>query len=170
MHIKSKIPELKEYIAANASEYAVTTADQTVNYAHALIPTIGILVKDQLDTFPDAIIQELSTNYIPAINEYFRRHQDTILAHLDTLSDEKLAKQLSIILINTLNQEMSLICGELDRSVFALQREIESITNKPDYQLTKKEYAEKKFLIYWMFIVKHGEVGNALLDISLSSD
>jgi len=160
MQIENKIPELKDYIGANAEMYAALAADEAVNYAHSLIPLLGIFAKEKLDAFSDAIIQELSTKYIPAINKYFVEHKDTVLLHLETLSDEEAAKQLSIILVETFNQELDLVCAGLDSSVSKLQKEIDAITKKPDSQLTKREYAEKKFLVYWMFIVKHGEMGD----------
>ena len=170
MQVEKKIPELKDFIVANSDKYAQQIAGKAVNHAHSLIPSLGILVKKELDLFSNAIIIELSTKYIPALNEYFAQHQDTVLAHLDALSDEEAAKQLSVILLNTFNQQLDLTTVKLDNSVAKLQKEINAITNKPDSQLTKKEYAEKKFLTYWMFIVKHGEVGSTFGSTTLLPD
>jgi hypothetical protein len=170
MQVENRMPDLKEYVSANAGMYAKLTANEAVNYACSLIPSLGILVKKELDTFSDTIIQELSKKYAPALNEYFALHQDAIREGLKTLSDEEEAKRLSMILLEVFNQELDLTCANLDNSVAKLQKEINAITNKPNSQLSQREYAEKKFLIYWMFIVKHGKMGNSFLGTSFLSD
>ena len=167
MQVEKTIPGLKEYISVNADSYAKLTANEAVNKVHSLVPTLGIYVKDELNTFSDTIIREMGTKYTPALNEYFEQHKDDISASLEKLSDEEAAKQLSLISVKIFNQELDLACANLDSSVSKLQKEINAITLKPDSQLTKREYAEKKFLIYWMFIVKHGKKGDSILSTSL---
>jgi hypothetical protein len=167
MQVESNIPHLKNYIAANSDAYAAYTASEAVSYAHSLIPFLGVMVKEELDVFSETIIQELSTQYVPALNEYFALHNDTVLETMDKLSNEEVARQLSVILVETFSQELDLACADLDSSVSKLKSKINAITNKPDTQLTKREYAEKKFLIYWMFIVKHGKMGDSFLSTSL---
>ncbi len=167
MQVKRTIPGLKEYISENANMYAKLTADEAVNKAHSLVPTLGIYVKQELNNFSDKIIREMGSKYTPALNEYFEQHKDEIVADLETLSDEETAKKLSVIAVEVFNQQLDLACVNLDSSVSKLQKEINAITMKPDSQLTKREYAEKKFLIYWMFIVKHGTTGNSFLNSSL---
>jgi hypothetical protein len=134
------------------------------------MPSLGILIKDQLNNYSDTILQELSTKYTPALNKYFERHKSSISAGLETLSDEEAAKQLSLMLIEIFNRELDLACINLDNSVSELQKKIDVITRKPNSQLTKREYAEKKFLIYWMFIVKHGKMGDTFLGVPLLSN
>jgi hypothetical protein len=170
MKVEQKIPVLKDYIASNADMYATLTADRVVNYAHSLMPTLGVLIKEQLNTYSNTILQELSVKYTPALNRYFEKHKDSISANLDALSDEDEAKQLSMILIEIFNRELDCVCINLDRSVSDLQKKIDSITKKTESQLTKREYAEKKFLTYWMFIVKHGNMGDSFLGVPLLSN
>ena len=159
MQVRDRIPELKGYITANTDTYAALMANETVNYTYSLIPSLGTLAKEELDTFSDTIVQELSRRYSPALDKYFALHQDTIRKELKTLSDREAAKRLSMILLETFNQELDLVCADLNKDVAKLQTEINAITNKPNSQLNRREYTEKKFLIYWMFIAKHGKMG-----------
>jgi hypothetical protein len=131
MKIGHKIPVLKDYIASNADMYATITADNAINYAHSLMPSLGILIKDQLNNYSDTILQELSTKYTPALNKYFERHKSSISAGLETLSDEEAAKQLSLMLIEIFNRELDLACINLDNSVCELQKK-----NRCYYQKT----------------------------------
>ena len=160
MQVSGRLPELKGYITENADMYASLTADEVVNFARSLIPTLGIVVQEQLGIFSNQIKEEMANKYIPALNQYFEEHKDDVLDQIDKLSDEEVAKQLSEILVNTFNEQLDVVSINLDGSVNGLQNEINAITQKPDSELTKREYAEKKFLIYWMFIVKYGKVGN----------
>ena len=159
MRVKGQMPAIKAYVAENTKEYAVVAANQTVDYVHSSLPTLGSLIKDQMDTFTAAINNRLTTKYVPALNEYFALHKDTALQSLDKLSNEEIAKQLSKNLMEVYNQEMDIACSNLGTDGDRLRKDIDAITKKPDSQLTKREYSEKKFLLYWMFLVKYGETG-----------
>ncbi len=164
MQVSGRLPELQGYITDNADMYASLTAEEAINFTRSLIPTLGIVVQEQLNVFTNKIKEEMANKYIPALNQYFKENKNNVLTQIDELSDEEAAKQLSKILIDTFNKQLDITCINLDSSVAELQKEIDAITHKPDKELTKREYAEKKFLIYWMFIVKHGKTGNSILE------
>ena len=160
MQAEQHIPKLNNYIAKNSNQLADNLALETVNYARLMVPTVSLVVKNQLDRLTIRINSEFNSKYLPIINTYFKENKTEIIKEINNLSDEQTAEKLTSILIDRTNVELVVINNNFTNAMVKLKKQVDTLANTPNSQLTKKELAHKKALAYWMYLMDHGKTGS----------
>ncbi|MCF7792296.1 MAG: hypothetical protein K9M56_09920 [Victivallales bacterium] len=158
-HAEKSIPKINKYLKNNADDITKKLADRTVDYTRSLIPSLGLVVKTQLDGITKSVNKEFNNKYLPIIDEYFKQHKTKIKDNINNLSNEQTAKILANELMNQINFELVNVNREFSSSILKFKKQVNELAYTPNNQLTKKELAHKKVVAYWMYLLKHAEIG-----------
>jgi hypothetical protein len=160
--VKAQIPSVKKYIKEKADKQSPEIADQVVKYIHGLIPQMEEAAKTQIDVLTDALIERIKNEYMPKLIDHFKATLDKAQANSDVVKDKDVAKHLSNLLVDELDGELSnIINNELMNKIDYLKQEVYKLASKPKAELTNREYAEKKFLLTWIYLVKNGDTSGS---------
>ena len=105
---------------------------------------------------------------LPEIKRFVVEHSDEFKQHSD-IADERIANELAKALAAEVTKDLkSLAGGKMERGVANLKRQLDAIASKPYAKLTKKEAAERRLIVNWVYLMEHGEapsnVAGAFLD------
>lgn len=159
---KNKIPLMSGYLHEHAKTQAPAWADRGFEYLHTMVPEIEKLAKTQIDDIIDGVIKHTQDNYVPQLSKYLDEHVDRLFSNKDVVTDHKLARGISQLLVDELNREIDkVVHDKFYTKISDLRKDVEVIAAKPKERLTKKEDAERRVLLYWMFLVKYGDPGDS---------
>ena len=156
---EQSIPVITDYLKDNSHALADSFANQTVDYARSMIPSLGLLIQGNIDVFITRINDEFSSKYLPIIDEYFKLNKTSILQHIKTLSNEDAAKALAEELMERVNFGVLSTGSEFNTAMVEFKQELDHLASTPNDKLTRKELAHKRAIGYWVYLVKHAEPG-----------
>ncbi len=157
--IEERLPEIKNYLIQQSKEKTPELAGQTVKYALESIPQVESLLKGQIDLAAAQLMNEFNGQYVPKITEHMQEVIAKVYKDKDIVSDKNLAKELAALMAKEIDKELNaLLLHDYFSQLEYLKAEVAKISNKPESQMTKKEYSEKKLLLYWLFLERHTPV------------
>jgi hypothetical protein len=160
--VEEQIPELKTYIKENAKTQAPIWAAKAVDYTIDMIPQLESIAKEQIDVLVTSLINQFRNEYMPDVVKFCRENLDMAFKNADIVSDEEMAKAVSGILVEELEDEVDkLLTDKFFFKMKELRKEIDRIATTPDSNMTRRDLAEKRVLLYWTFLVDHAETGQS---------
>ncbi|MCP4177344.1 MAG: hypothetical protein GY756_06235 [bacterium] len=163
MQIEKELPKVNDYLKGNSKELADALAVNTIDYLHVLIPELGTVTKNHLNTFTNQTVEHIQLKSMPEIVEYLNLHSDTILKNSDSITDKEIANQLVTIMAKRLNIVIDrTFSQDFYDKLDELQVKINRLSTLPDSKLTRQELAEKQALISWLYICQYTQNNNII--------
>jgi hypothetical protein len=94
---------------------------------------------------------------IPVINTFMERHAEELNKHSD-VTDERVANELAKIMVDDIGKELdSFMNDKVKWRIGKLRAELDRISRKPYNELTKKEAAERRLIVNWVYLMEREE-------------
>lgn len=159
---EKQIPEMRKYLGKHIKERAPQWAGQIVGYVHQLIPQLENTAKEQINTLIEKIVGDLKTDHIPNLRAHVQERLNHVFKDSDVVNDKHTAQAVAEVLIEETDKELSKLINErFSWSVKDLSDKVDQLTHQPNSKLTQRDLAKKRVLVYWMFMLNHGEVGDS---------
>ncbi|MEG2076290.1 MAG: hypothetical protein RRY34_07280, partial [Victivallaceae bacterium] len=153
--IAQRMPEFRAQFRTLMPDIARETANVAVNSALQLIPTATEYAKVEVVKGMDALFASEGGQQVSLLEDYMIKSiNDTLKRENTDLTKEvKLAEAISENLLNDISRELKLIVNnELFSDLSSLGERLKLLRTTPAAQLTKKQAAEKKFIVYWLYL------------------
>ena len=169
--VTDSVPKLQTFLRDQTQKNAGEWADKAVDIALEQIPRVEGVVKSVIDTQADSIIGQAKTTYIPAIAGHFKSNIREILKDSEVLKDAKLAKAMAHTMVGDIDEEMDkYINAQLLNRIDALEKEVGAVMDKPKDKLNQREDAERRALLYSVFLVNYANYDKSVLSKLLVKD
>lgn len=134
-----------------------------------LMPAAKTKIKSILSKQADLIAKKTRKEMAPEIMKFVADHAAEFQQHSD-VADEKIAVELAKVLSSDMEKEMDgVINDKVKHRISALRTELHAIAAKPYAKLTKKEAAERRLIVNWVFLMEHGEAPSDVFGSFLQS-
>jgi hypothetical protein len=149
----------RQWVLDTCNEQSPVVAEALVEMTHnQIIPSIEVKLKHLIDTQIDSIIARLEKDVLPELTTVVKDHARDLKGHADDITDEAIAQELAKILTVEFDLEMEkFINDKLKHRIHVFREELDKISSKPYAQLTKKEAAERRLIVNWVFLMEHHE-------------
>lgn len=160
--VKDAIPLFTKQIKEQMKPGAKQLADKTVESVHALIPRSAEFAKTQIDFYLNDIMSQVENKHLAALQKIFEATVDEAMKNKDIVQDKALGKVLASQITAKIDNELqNIINNEMLDSIDKLRTNIESLRAKPVKLMTKNEYAERSFIVYWLYLVNNAKTGES---------
>ncbi len=160
--IKDTIPFFTKQIKEQMKPGAKQLADKTIESIHALIPKSTEFAKTQIDFYLNDIMSQVENKHLGVLQKIFESSVDEAMKDKDIVQDKNLGKALAAQITAKIDDELkNVINNEMLDSIDKLRMDIESLRAKPVKLMTKNEYAERSFLVYWLYLVNNAQPGES---------
>ena len=134
-----------------------------------LMPAAKTKIIGMLDKQADVLAAKLKKDLLPEIKKFVADHADEFKKHSD-IADERIANELAKALAAEVTKDINGVAGgKMERGVVNLKRQLDSIASKPYAKLTKKEAAERRLIVNWVYLMEHGEAPSNVAGAFLES-
>jgi flagellin-specific chaperone FliS len=125
-----------------------------------VIPNARVKIKNIINVQVDKLIKHLETNLLPKLHFVMDKNLKALKKHSSIL-DEDVGKELSKVLVANIDKELdSIINHKVKKRINMLADELNKIALKPIKNLTAKEGAERRVIIYWIFLLENDEISS----------
>ena len=160
--IKDAIPMFTRKIKEQMKPGAKQLADKTIESVHALIPKSTEFVKSQIEFYVNDVMTQIENKHLVDLQNIFESTVDEAMKNKDIVQDKTLGKLLATQITAKIDDELkNVINNEMLDSIDKLRNDIESLRSKPVKLMTKNEYAERSFLVYWLYLVNNTKTGES---------
>jgi hypothetical protein len=160
--LKDAIPLFTRQIREQMKPGAKQLADKTIESVHALIPKSAEFAKTQIDFYVNDIMTQVENKHLVALQKIFEESVDEAMKNKDIVQDKTLGKALASHITQKIDDELkNIINNEMLDSIDKLRTDIEALRSKPVKLMTKNEYAERSFLVYWLYLVNNAKTGES---------
>jgi hypothetical protein len=168
--VRDSLPQLLDGVEEKMEANATNLAEKTVKSIYHIIPQVTEMAKVQCDLLIEAQLNEIEATYMPKIRRKIKVSMEKIIANKDLGKDKDLAKALTMEVVNELDREVGEILGkEFFNRLDELTANVKALRVKKVSTMTNREYAERKMIVYWLFMTDHGRTGNSVMASFLSS-
>jgi len=161
-YAKDQLPLLKNEIGKQTKENAPVIADRLVSMVHSVIPQAENFAKTQIDMAVDTQLEKFRNEYMPELTLELKKTLKDAEKSAKPLTEPGASKEYADFFADTLDAELAKILDENAKKQMAwLRDELGVLKSKPASRMTAKELAEKRLVIYWLFLVNNAEVGDS---------
>jgi hypothetical protein len=126
-----------------------------------IIPGARVKIKQVMNKQVDKVINHLEKKILPDMHLVIDENLKKLKKHSDLL-DKDVGAEVSKVLVASIDKELdSIINNKVERRIQLLADELEKIAAKPVDQLTAKEAAERRIIIFWIFLLENDEISSA---------
>jgi hypothetical protein len=126
-----------------------------------VIPGARVKIKQVMNQQLDKIIKHLEEKILPNLHLVIDENVKSLKKHSDLL-DKNVGAEVSKVLVASIDKELdSIINHKVERRIQLLADELAKIAAKPVGQLTAKEAAERRIIIFWIFLLENDEISSA---------
>ncbi|MCP3967679.1 MAG: hypothetical protein GY750_20665 [Lentisphaerae bacterium] len=162
--IRDSIPKLAQNVEAKLEPGAKQMAQHTVKLASDTIPKLAEIGKTQLDYYACRLAEDVEHKHFKQFQTIFMTCMDDVAKNKDMIKDKNLGKAISQDICSRLDKEVASIIDEsFFKSVDDLKLQIDKLRLKKASRMTKQEYAEKMFIIYWLYLVNNKDLDKGVM-------
>ncbi|QSH40863.1 hypothetical protein P0136_11020 [Lentisphaerota bacterium ZTH] len=162
--IRDSIPQIARNLEGKLEPGAKQMALHTVKLAGDAIPKLAEIGKAQLDFYAVKIAEDVEHKHFKQFQGIFMHCLDEVAKNKDLLKDKNLGKAISADICKRLDAEVgNIIDSSFFKSIDDLKVQLDELRIKKVSRLTKRDYAEKMFIIYWLYLVNNKEAGKGLM-------
>ena len=126
-----------------------------------VIPGARVKIKQVMNQQLDKVIEHLEKKILPDMHLVIDKNLKSLKKHSDIL-DKDVGAEVSKVLVASIDKELdSVINDKVERRIQLLAEELDRIAAKPIEQLTAKEAAERRIIIFWIFLLENDEISSA---------
>jgi len=167
--VKDAIPLFTKKIKEQMKPGAKQLADKTIESVHALIPKSAEFAKSQIEFYVNDIMTQIENKHMVTLQKIFESSVDEAMKNKDIVQDKNLGKALASQITLKIDDELkNVINNEMLDAIDKLRTDIENLRSKPVKTMTKNEYAERSFLVYWLYLVNNVKTGESSFADTLS--
>jgi len=160
--VERQIPELRKNLEVRVRTHAPVIAAELTAFLHTMIPDAETFARQQLDILADDLIRSTREAYMPQLAQYLSATIDEASKNTDFLRDKNVGKSIAEMLAGDLDKELDkFINDKFFTGTRSLTNDIDALASKSTDKMTALEASEKRVLMYWLFLVKHGEPGDS---------
>jgi len=143
-------------------EYIPNVAQMLVRITNErVIPGARMKIKEVLDKQVDKVIKHLEEKILPKMHLVIESNLKSLKKHSDLL-DQDVGAEISKILVKSIDKELdAIINSKVEERIRLLSEELSRIASKPVDKLTAKEAAERRVIIFWIFLLENDEISSA---------
>jgi len=162
--VREQLPEICKTLVQQARTQAPIMATKTIDAGEKLLPQMEILAKSKIDAGVAMIIDHTVKATFPALLEQLKPSFDEISKNKSLISDKKTAEDIANILSGQIGIELDKV---IDASFYTelsrFEKDIYALAGKAPHKLTQQELAEKRAIVYWLYLVEKAEPGESPL-------
>jgi hypothetical protein len=160
--IKDAIPRFAGQIKDQMKPGAKQLADKTMESVHNLIPKASEFAKTQIEFYVNDAMTQIEKEHLVTLQKIFEEAVDEAMKNKDLVKDKNLGKALAASVTLRIDNELKdIINNELFNSIDKLRNDMETLRSKPVKAMTKNEYAERMFIVYWLYLVDNAKQGDS---------
>jgi hypothetical protein len=149
-----------EKIKANSDMWATNLVQQIVD----IIPLLEKPIIAMFDDMTNYIVLHVEHVLVPAFTATLRENSAELKARYNDFEDEEKMQGLSYIFVEIFENEMDkYINAKFVSEVFNLQKKLRELSSN-NVKLTKKEDAQRRILINWMYLTDNAEFSEGPLN------
>jgi|GEM_PF-3016323 len=160
--VKTKMPQIQQRLVQEAKVQAPILARKTVDLGEKMLPQAEILVKTKIDAGITAIIDHTVNAALPVLVDRLKTSFDAISQHKNLIADKKTAENIADLLSTQIADELDKVINlSFYDGLTKLQSDIDAIAQKAPGKLTQRELAEKRVIVYWLYLIDKAEPGES---------
>jgi len=148
----------REKMVNYCRDQAPLWADGMVQMTHdQLIPMMKLKIKSLIDNTTNNGIRILKKDLFPEIKKLIEENANEISKHKD-ITDPRIANEIAKILADESEREINaFINDKVKYRINHLRNQLDEMSEKPYNNLTRKEAAERRLLVNWVYLMEHDE-------------
>ncbi len=151
-------------IKGNSDQWAATMVNQGID----VIPQLEKPILMVFDDLNDYVIQHVENVLVPAFTDAIRDNAADLKDRYNEFKDDEKMQGLSLIFVEIFENEMDkYINDKFISEVFDLQFKLNSLASS-NLELTKREIAQRKIIINWLYLVDNTKAGDSPLSSFIS--
>lgn len=167
--IGEHITELRIRAADHIREHSADWASLAVRRSIEMIPQLEDPILQLSDDLNDYIAEHIEHVLIPSFTNALKEHAEEIRDRYKEFNDEEKMRGLALIFIEVFEEQMDdYLNDRFTVEVFELQKRLMDFS-RTGGQMTKKQDAQRRLLINWLYIAEVGESGESPLTTYLES-
>jgi len=160
--VRDKMPQIQQQLVQQAKTQAPIMATKTIDLGQRMLPQAEMLIKTKIDAGISSIVDHTINTSLPILTERIKANFDEISKNKKLITDKKTAEAIADLLSTQVALELDKVINmsfynELDK----LQKDLDSIAQKSATKLTQRELAEKRVIIYWLYLIEKAEPGQS---------
>lgn len=160
--LKDQMPAIQQQLVQQAKIQAPIMAKKTIDAGEKLLPQAEMLIKSKIDSSIETIIDKTVNTAMPVIMDRLKANFDDISKHKNLIADKKTAETIADLLSTGIAAELDkVIDTSFYNEITKLQKDIDSIAQQSAAKITMREMAEKRVIIYWLYLVEKAEPGES---------
>lgn len=152
--IREMIPTFTEGLKAGMEPQAKQAAEKSVAVISSGIPYFKEMLKSQVNIYVNKMADEMENKHMVKFESVIDEALNKAIQNKDLAKDKDLGKAIASQISSDLDQELAKIIDKpfID-AIDKFRLETEALRTKPISQLTRKELAEKTFIVTWLYLV-----------------
>ena len=171
--IKNMIPRFSQNLKNHMEPQAKEAAKKSVNVLSSGIPYVKEMMKAQINIYANKMADDIEKKHMAKFEAVINDALDKVAKNKDMVKDKQLGKVLASQISADMDKELARIVDKpfID-AVDKFRKETDALRDKPASQLTRKELAEKNFIVTWLYLVNHQQTGDGIFNkvIQLAND
>lgn len=154
--IKSMIPRFTQNLKQNMRPQAKYAATKSVGILYSSIPYVKDMLKAQINLYVNKMADDMEKEHMPKFQAVIDDALTKVTANKDLAKNKDLGKALADQISSDIDKELAKIIDKpfID-AIDKLRVETEALRTKPLAKLTRKELAEKTFIVTWIYLVNN---------------
>lgn len=147
-----------EKVISYCKEQGPIWAEDLVGMTHKqIIPMVKLQVKDAVDKTADEGIVAMQKELFPKIKKLINANAHELSKHKD-ITDQNIANEMAKILVDECEKQIDgFINDNVKYRIGVLRDQLENMSSSPLDKLSKKQAAERKVIVSWVYLLEHGE-------------
>jgi len=162
--VKEQMPKIQQQLVQQAKLQAPILAKKTIDSGEKLLPQAEMLIKSKIDAGVASIVDHTFNAAMPVLVERIKGNFDEISKHKNLITDKKTSEAIADLLSVQIASELDkVIDSAFYNELTKFQKDIDAIAQKAPSKITQRELAEKRVIIYWLYLVEKAEPGESPL-------
>jgi hypothetical protein len=167
-HVKSfidgSVSDARKALIDELEKNSEQTAKKAVRWALDQIPKAEAPISEMLDSVSEQVTGKLNEELVPAFAAALKEQTPELRSQYKELTDDDAMLGLAKVMVDVVETEMDkYLNDEFGASVGDLQSRLRQL-GKPRDDLTKREDAERRALVYFSYLAERGEFGSSVFD------
>ena len=168
--IKNMIPRFSQNLKNQMEPQAKEAAKKSVALIASGIPYAKEMMKAQINIYANKMADDLEKKHMAKFEAVIDDALNTVNKNKDMVKDKALGQALAKQISENLDKELAKIIDKpfID-AVDKFRVETDKLRTKPVSQLTRKELAEKRFIVTWIYLVNNKAPGQGIFNKAIQT-
>ncbi len=163
--IRDMIPNFTQGLKAGMEPQAKQAAVKSVGVLYSGIPYVKEMLKSQVNIYVNRMADDMEKEHMAKFESVIDEALNKVTKNKDLAKDKGLGKAIAAQISSDLDKELAKVIDKpfID-AIDKFRLETEALRTKPISQLTRKELAEKNFIVTWIYLVNNKAPGGGVFN------